>query len=232
MRIAAEKHQWARRLIVGAFTARHGREPSPFEASSIQAQAAGETGYGSWPFRKLDGTPVKNYNNWGAVQSRSPTISDASDKHADGTPYQQYFMVYPSHEAGCADLVRHMSAPMRPLTADAMARGQLEGPGGVSDAMRRENYYGGFCQAAVKKYGSAVRKKGTEAWDACHVEATAGHTKAFRLWFAEFEASGLPVGEGEGAEGKADGSGSSPEPEPSEASSISGLQPGDPYSDD
>jgi hypothetical protein len=113
-----------------------------------------------------------------------------------------------------------------------MRRGQLEGPGGVSDAMRRERYYGGFCPNCVKKYGRRVDNKAdTEAWDCCHAEAIAGHSKAFRQWFAEFEASGLRVGEGESAEGKADGSGSS-EPEPSQAASISGLQPEDPYSDD
>lgn len=205
------EHQRARALISAAFALRHGYQPSVWTAQNIQAQALGESGYGKWNFwnrvrdaagNVLSKTPVPNQHNWGAIQSVSPTATHATDSYSNGRIYDVYFMAYPNDEAGVADLVRHMTT-LRPLTFAAIQSGSLHD---VSDAMRRENYYGGFCTQAAKKYGERVNHKGdAEAWNACHEEAVDWHSTAFKARFAEMKAGGVPIVDGPEGLGKASG---------------------------
>jgi hypothetical protein len=131
-------------------------------------------------------------NNWGGVQcgvSKPPvtTCSAAQDKTSSGMVYAVSFVKYPSHEAGCADMLRHIMK-FRPQTAKLLSGfpADNDNPGKFSDGatlfriaytLRREKYYESFCPNATKEYGkSGVASSlkfpdGSQAKKACAQEA-------------------------------------------------------------
>ena len=91
--------------------------------------------------------------NWGAVHCPTQTTPCAPgcvehvDHYADQREYRVCFKAYGNDEEGAADFLRHL-VKLRPLTRAALARGLSTRD--VAAAMRRENYYGGFCREAAK----------------------------------------------------------------------------------
>ncbi len=168
--LPAARHRWAREILSDAWKRVRGRAPSLFEIQCAQAWSLHDASYGlGW------GAACAGSHNWGAIHARAGDPSCPwTDRFPDGTTYTQPMRVWPDDAAGAEAYIRQLSAPARPLTQAALARGRSVRD--VLDAMRRENYFGGFCPEAAAKYGTAVRgKPGTsEAADACHEEALDG----------------------------------------------------------
>lgn len=191
-----ERHVWARGVVEQAFELEHGRAPSRFEAQCIQAVGLLETSYGyGW-----SGAGVGS-NNWGAVQATPAQVAAGvptfayTDSHQDGTRYAQAFRRYATPVEGARDLVRHMTT-VRPLTAAAMR--DEAGTDEVSAAMYRERYYGGWCPAAIKRFGAGAHRQSsvyvragatTEAGRACDAEAIGMHAKKLASSIAEIAAA-------------------------------------------
>ncbi|NUO51550.1 MAG: hypothetical protein HOV80_22060 [Polyangiaceae bacterium] len=169
--MAAARHQWAREMLQQAWMVVRGRPPSLFEIQCAQAWSLHDASYGlGW------GPACAGSHNWGAIHAQAGQPScPYQDRFPDGTVYTQPMRTWPTDEEGAEAFIRQLSSPARPLTQAALARGRSVRD--VLDAMRRENYFGGFCPEAAKEYGGqAVRGKpgSSDAADACHEEALDG----------------------------------------------------------
>jgi hypothetical protein len=140
--------------------------------------------------------------NWGGVQCgaiRPPGTEclSAKDFLPSGKPFSVSFVAYPSSEEGAADMLRNI-LKYRELTGKLLAQGAAENdePGKKVDkatfyrvlyVMRREKYFGGFCEEAKLKYGAAVVNQSLQFPDsdegckACAKEAVEGYFKAIMV---------------------------------------------------
>lgn len=174
----------ARAVMLDAWRAEHGREPSAAELLYSLGVAKLETSWG----RGWKGAMVGS-NNWGAVQCGKgvdqSTCIEYEDSHSDGTKYKVGFRSYPTPVEGARDVVRHLTRH-RPLTWAVMRR-PIESAtiNDFARAMREERYYGGFCPQATKAYGKAVihygkPPEGDRAKAECHEEAIKGYVRYMR----------------------------------------------------
>lgn len=149
-------HAHARGVVLRAFREVFGRPPNEGEAQAAQLVGWLESHYG----RGWRSSGVGS-NNWGAIQggiasgSCSPNTPPpvcapgAGFLHGDTQPqpdgsskhYMCCYRVYPTEEAGAADLIRVMYGGKRERVRQAAARGDLEG---VSREMYDTGYYQGF----------------------------------------------------------------------------------------
>ncbi len=172
-------HQYARPILLEAFTRKMGRAPSLAELQYAHAIAYLETRYGKGWKDQMDGS-----NNWGAVQCREgstlPCI-EWEDSHPDGTKYPQRFRAYDSPVEGAIDVINNVFT-IRPKTKSALSDAKAT-TYRASYAMRREKYYGGFCPNATSTHGkeSARASFGTPDRDgatrACAEESITTHAK-------------------------------------------------------
>lgn len=97
----------------------------------LGSQANFESNYGKASYtNKVTGEKSGVINNWGAVQAGKPpcnpaTSFEASDTHADGTPYTFCYKKYATPEDGAKDLLRQFTI-RRPTGWNAAAVGDID----------------------------------------------------------------------------------------------------------
>lgn len=133
----------ARSILLQVWKDTTGRTASLAELQIAQAIGRFEGRWGS----------SRAKNNWGGVQCLSrPPCPDGcieyTDTHADGTKYQGCLKVYPTQEAGAADMVRLITIK-RPGVWEAMRAGDA---GQVASKMRKTGYF----EAPASKYQQAI----------------------------------------------------------------------------
>ena len=117
----------------------------PRAARLVQAVALHETGYGRGWSRSCPA--MLNSHNWGAIQGRPGAM--CRDTHADGSPYHASYRIYPSDDAGAADLWRELWR--RPGVRRVLLDDSLDVPG-LAAAMRASGYF----EAALHRYAAAL----------------------------------------------------------------------------
>lgn len=178
----ANTHRAVRQYLIEAFTEEMGRAPTLAELQYAHGVGWAETSYGKGWGSQTANQAMVNSNNWGAVHCNKYTKGDCiefTDRHPDGTPYQQAFRAYPTPKAGMRDMIAK-------IFKNSGAGAGLTDGGSVFRAsynMRRNYYYGGFCPKATKEYGKAVAKASFKDPDrdagtkACAEEAVTEHAK-------------------------------------------------------
>lgn len=136
---------WARAMIVAAFAKQFGREPTRLEAQFAQAVSRGESNYGRAAYtNKVTGEKHTNTWNMGGVQcGTAPPCPDncfeATDTHADGTPYQWCFRRYASPVEGFEHFIKVLYVNAnRQTVLDAANTGSIEA---FSTALRASGYF-------------------------------------------------------------------------------------------
>jgi len=118
------------------FRMQSGSNPTAWERQAVMAQAWLETSFGlGWKGVCADS------NNWGAVQSRTPTCCRTTDSYQDGRKYQVHFVCYETEVDGAAGLV-YEAVVKRKGTLAAAAGGDL---GEYARLLYEQTYYGGLC---------------------------------------------------------------------------------------
>ena len=175
--ITAAQHREAREGLIQAWARLYpDTTPTLQQLQGAQAISYHETGYGLFaPFNNKGGAPTFNM---GAIQC--PKLPDAMGNcpcqgflhkdtrpNSDGssTEYRVCFRSYDTAVDGAEDLWKQLSPSRRPLTFDAISRGDLEA---ISAAMYDERYYQGFgptrearIAGHVKAMTNAVNKVAT-----------------------------------------------------------------------
>jgi len=135
-----------------------GEFPSLAEIQLAQAVARGESNYGQASFKNLQTGESQVINNWGAVQSGRPPCGpdgfEATDHHADGSPYQACFRRYATAAEGAAHFLKVLclqhgrdSAPTD--VREALASGNV-------DAVAHRMHESGYFELAEEKYANAI----------------------------------------------------------------------------
>lgn len=139
---AQGRHTWARAVLVKAWpTVFPGRAPTLAELQIAQALAAFDGAYGGG---RLEGT-----NNWGAVHQGFPKDGECPPggrlfDDFDAKTQKRYpvcFKVYPSPEAGAADVLRQMYVARATVAQYVRERRDLQT---ITRALFRAHYFGGF----------------------------------------------------------------------------------------
>lgn len=125
-----ERHAFGRRVLATVWPEVTGAPATPAELQIAGAQAHLESGYGMASYtNKLTGQNSGVINNWGAVQAGKPPCTppnfEASDTHADGSPYNFCYRGYSTPEEGARDLVKQMTL-RRPTSWAHMKRGDID----------------------------------------------------------------------------------------------------------
>jgi hypothetical protein len=146
---------FGRRILVNVWPKLLGHAGSPTELQIAGAIARGEGYYGRAVYYDR-GSPIRDTNNWGAVQalSRPPCPADAfeaTDHHADGTEYQACFRRYATPEEGARDFVRNLATGRRSSVAPLLRSGDV-------DAVARAMRVGGYFELAADKYADAIER--------------------------------------------------------------------------
>ncbi len=144
--------QFGRQALSEAWNQVFGDFPTLAEIQLVQAVARGESNYGQAPFRNLQTGESAVLNNWGAIQSGrvpcGPDGFEATDHHADGTPYQVCFRRYPSAAAGAAHFLKVLLVD-RPSVREAIATGSVDA---TAEHMHATHYF----ELAAEKYADAI----------------------------------------------------------------------------
>lgn len=166
---------WARGVLARAWPQALAR-PSPAELQGVQAigRLEGFYGFASRP------AGWAGSNNWGAIHcAHGPPCDgtdcfEAGDTTATGSSYRTCFRVYPSADAGAADLVHELYR--RPSVAAALKTGDALA---IATAMRRTGYH----ETAPEKYGRAI------ANNAAAIASSVGEPLLVRMGPGSSEAS-------------------------------------------
>lgn len=136
---------WARAMIVAAFKAEFGREPTLLEAQFAQAVSRGESNYGRAAYvNQLTGEKHVNTWNMGGVQCGTAppcpaNCFEATDTREDGTPYQWCFRRYDSPVEGFAHFIKVLYVNRnRKTVLEAANTGSIEA---FSTALRASGYF-------------------------------------------------------------------------------------------
>ena len=131
------RDQWARSILRNEWRKFRGAAPTDTMLQAVGAIARHETVYGH-----ADKPPGwSDTHNWGAIQCAGTVAPcpegcfEAKDTHADGTPYQGCYKVYPSDEAGAFDLIQTLLAKG---LRDALASGNAVT---LAAAMKKRGYF-------------------------------------------------------------------------------------------
>lgn len=163
---SSSRHRYARDVIVAAFRARRGHNPTLSEAQGAQVIGLGESDYGRGWSDSRDRCPNGNCSgshNWGAIIIRPcppcpnggalPECPDgfiSLDHCGDGSECYQCFRAYPNDTAGAEHLIKILY-DNRPAVLDAASRGDIHG---MAVAMKESGYYG----LATEQYEKAMRR--------------------------------------------------------------------------
>lgn len=146
--------QFGRQALAEAWHEVFGDFPSLAEIQLAQAVARGESNYGQAAFKNLQTGETAVINNWGAVQSGKvpcgPEGFEATDHHADGSPYQVCFRRYATAAEGAAHFLRVLCLQKgREAVRPALASGNVDA---VAFRMHDSRYF----ELAPEKYANAI----------------------------------------------------------------------------
>lgn len=125
----AAAHRFGREVLKSVWLSVTGEQPTLAALQIAGAQAHLESGYGRASYtNKLTGERA-SLNNWGAVQSGKPPCGpdgfEATDTHADGSPYQWCYRRYATPEDGARHMLAHLTVK-RPSSWEHMRRGDID----------------------------------------------------------------------------------------------------------
>lgn len=125
----AEAHKFGREVLLRAWPAVTGEQPNLSCLQIAGAMADLESGYGRASYTNKQTGEKAVLNNWGAVQGGKPPCGadgfEATDTHADGSPYQWCYKRYATPEDGAAHLIAHMTQK-RPASWALMKTGDID----------------------------------------------------------------------------------------------------------
>lgn len=113
----------------------------------VQAVGRHETGYGRGWARSCPA--MAQSHNWGAIQGSPGAM--CRDTHEDGSAYHASYRIYPTDEAGAADLWRELAR--RPYVRRVLSDDSLD-VSGLARAMRASGYY----EATERSYAAALAR--------------------------------------------------------------------------
>lgn len=156
--LGALSHRQARDALEAAFQKIFSRAGTVPELQYAQAVSLGEGGtYGSGCYKNIPtGEQHCSTNNWGALQCRQlppcpAGCVEATDKHANGTPYQACFRTFAGPEAGAEAFLRRLYGGGSSGVLSLARQGRYE------DAVHAQRATGYF-ELAADQYWEAVDK--------------------------------------------------------------------------
>jgi hypothetical protein len=150
----AERHRWARGVLLSAWQTVFGADPSLQELQTLQAQGALEGWYG------FAATPPEwaGSNNWGAIDwtpgdAGTFDFFESTDHDVNGNEIHVRFRKYATPEDGAADLLRE-ALVRRPDAAAALPSGLQA----YAETLRANHYF----VAPATQYAAGLLSNATE----------------------------------------------------------------------